>query len=414
MIHYLVYRIGEDMKEFEPKLKKKIFTKEFFSKYIYIFVIALCLLLGVSYSLTFFVQNENITTGNISTGELTINFTDRNINVSGMLPSSDDEGLFLYAKKLTITNNTNIDGKVKLTLTRTSGLNLTDMRYALIVNGAIQVIDDIPQSGEILSTAIMGGSPTGEQIKVEIRIWPKSSYAGNETSFVGTITPEIKYFGSKASGISSPTGKYVNFNCNGSNCEVWRIVKVENGRLVLTRQADYEGASERSNSNRYYASLSFNDNSLITSVSSDTNHKNVYLLRTVKIYSGSGTQTDPYVLTNDDTLLCEPDQKVIAEIIYKEKSVTSSGNSYVEVSRQNIYFNQVNYISQVLNKQGFVEWQEGTHSYNLGDIVNFNTDKILLADVQPAASEIGFDNTITGFNCDNIQCAIIALYNAKN
>ena len=68
------------MQEFEPRLKKKFFTRKFFSKYIYVLVIGLCLLLGVSYSLTFFIHDENIAAGNVTTGNLTVTFTDRNIN----------------------------------------------------------------------------------------------------------------------------------------------------------------------------------------------------------------------------------------------------------------------------------------------------------------------------------------------
>ena len=71
--------------------------------------------------------------------------------------------------------------------------------------------------------------------------------------------PEIRYFGSKASSLSSPAGKYVNFNCNQNNCEVWQIVKVEDGRLVLTRTADYTGAGERAWTGKYYSGLVFND-----------------------------------------------------------------------------------------------------------------------------------------------------------
>lgn len=352
------------MREFEPKLKQKIFTREFFSKYIYIFVVGLFLLLGVSYSLTFFVQNKNVATGSITTGDLTITFTDRSINVDGLLPPINDaEGLLLYAKQVTITNTTSIDGRVKLTLTRTSGLNLTDLRYALIVNGAIQTIDDMPSNGEIMTTAIM----SNEEINVEIRLWPKSNYSNGESAFVGELTPEIRYFGSKASNLSNPTGKYVNFNCSGNTCEVWQIVKVQDGRLVLTRQADYSGATERAWTGKYYSGLVFNDDSLISSVSDDNDHKNVYLLRTVKIDDGTGTQQDPYTLTNN--VLSEPDKKAISKITYKDGTTT--------VGTQNVYYNETNYISQVMNDPNFIGWTDNTNDYELGDTIAFTSDTIL-------------------------------------
>ena len=46
------------------------------------------------------------------------------------------------------------------------------MSYALIVNGAIQTIDDVPANGEILDTGILGN----EVIDVEVRLWPKTTY----------------------------------------------------------------------------------------------------------------------------------------------------------------------------------------------------------------------------------------------
>ena len=247
-------------------------------KYSYVFVLAIIVLIGTSYSLTFFTQNMRIATGSLTTAALNITLTDNNINASGVtVPLTDQEGLSKIVKSLTITNNGTSDGKIKLTLTRTSGLNLSDLRYAIVVNGAIQEIDNVPLDGEILNTAIM----SSEVISVEVRLWPKTDYSGSETTFVGTIGSEIKYFGEKASNKSNLANTYVKFNCDGNVCETWRIVKVESDRLVLTREIDLEGASERVNSGKYNSNLVFYDNSMITSVSTD--NKNVYLAKTVKI-----------------------------------------------------------------------------------------------------------------------------------
>ena len=223
------------MEEFEPKKKTKIISKEFIMKYAYVFVLAIFLIGGISYGYTFFTENRKIASGSITTANLTINFTDRSINASSLsIPANDKEGLVEFTKSVTITNQTSIDGRVKLTLTRTSGLELTDLRYALVINGAIQEINDVPTSGLILSSAIMGN----EVINVEVRLWPKTTYSGSTTTFVGELTPEIKYLGSKATtSINSPTGKYVNFNCDWGTCEVWQIVKVEDDRLSRFRQS---------------------------------------------------------------------------------------------------------------------------------------------------------------------------------
>ena len=383
------------MEEFEPRKKVKIFTKEFMIKYSYVFILALVLIVGVSYSYTFFVQNKRITGGSITTAALTITYTDESINASGLtVPTTNQEGLGEYVKSFTLTNTTNTDGKVKLTLDRTSGLSLSDLSYAISVNGAILEMGDVPSSGEIYNTAILGN----EVINLEIRLWPKTTYTGSETTFVGEIVPEIKYLGSKASDKSNLANSYVNFNCNGTTCETWRIVKVENERLVLTREADLTGADERVNSGLYNPSLTFNDDSMITSVSTD--NKNVYLAKTVKITGGDGTSTSPYVLTNEFER--EADKKIIATITYKDNNNTTVGTQY-------IYYNETNYISQVVNDPAFSGWTDGTNDYSLGDVINFTSDTILTAKMEVWAVQVSFNNSVTNFNCNDFQCAIEAL-----
>ena len=353
------------MEEFEPKKKIKIFTKEFMGKYVYVLVLAVLLLGGVSYGATFFIQNYKIASGSITTAPLNISLTDRTINASNLsVPNDNQEGLSEYTKSLTISNTTAADGKVKLTLTRTSGLNLTDLSYAIVINGAVQEIGDVPANGEIIETAVMGN----ETINVEVRLWPKITYSGSETTFVGEITPDIKYLGPVASGIESPAGKYVDFNCNAGTCEKWQIVKVEDGRLVLTKQTDYSGATSRTNSNKYDSTLGLHDDdNLITSVSTDG--KNVYLAKTVKIDRGSGTGQDPYNLINP--VMREPDKKVIATVTYKNGDDT--------VGTQYVYHGQTNYISRVVNDSGFQGWTDGTNDYQLGDTISFTSDTILTA-----------------------------------
>lgn len=382
------------MQDIEPKKKIKIFTREFMAKYSYVFILALILIIGTSYGLTFFTQNMKITTGSLTTAPLNITITDSSINATNItVPATDKVGLSKIVKTLTITNNGTTDGKVKLTLSRTSGFNLSDLRYAIVVNGAIQEIDDVPGSGVVLDTAIM----SSEVINVELRIWPKTTYAGNETTFVGEITPEVTYLGLTAASLSSPAGKYVNFNCDANTCEVWQIVKIENGRLVLTRQEDYSGATERTDSGKYNSSLVFNDNSIITSVSTD--NKNVYLAKTVKITNGSGTLDDPYTIIN--TVWHESDKKIIATITYKNENTT--------VGTQNIYYNETNYISNILNDITFTGWSDGTNNYKFGDTVNFTVDTILTANKEVNAVNVSYDNTVSNFNCSDFQCAIEAL-----
>ena len=328
---------------------------------------------------------------NVSSGSDVSNntFFDRNINATELsVPSNTKEGLTMYYKRLTVQNNSMANGSLKLTINRTSGLQLTDLSYAVIVNGAIQEIGDVPIGGEILLSAIM----INETLDVGVRLWPKTSYAGAETTFVGELVPEIKYLGSTAASIENASGQYVKFNCNGNNCEIWQIVTIEDGRLVLTRQNDYEGAAERVDSHRYNSSLSFNDNSLITSVSTD--NKNVYLAKTVKVSGGTGTVEDPYTLVNN--VVREGDKKVIAVITYKDGTTT--------VGTQNIYYGETNYISQTSNSVIFSRWVNGNNTYYLGDTVNFTSDIILEAINRTSASNLEYINNT--YQCTTVQQAL--------
>ena len=235
-----------------------------------------------------------------------------------------------------------------------------------------------------------------EVIDVELRLWPKTTYTGSDNTFVGQINSEIRYLGEKASNRSDLANSYVKFNCNGNNCETWRIVGVSSERLVLTRDEDLEGASSRVDSGKYSPSLSFNDNSMITSVSTD--NKNVYLSKTVKLDGGNGTQASPYKLINN--IEREPDKKIIATITYKNGDDT--------VGTQYIYYNETNYISQVLSDSSFQGWTDGTNDYNLGDTINFTTDTILTAKVVQT-----LQNKIMSL-CNDSNIPYVEKYNKQN
>ena len=340
-----------------------------------------------------YIYAYNVANGSMVIDDVSHNATNRNINATNLsVPANNKEGLAMYYKEITIQNTSAMDGTLRVLLNRKSGLSLTDLSYAIIVNGAIQNIGDVPITGEILSSAIM----MNETVNIGVRLWPKTSYNGSKTTFVGEIVPEIGYLESTVASIENISGKYVNFNCDGNNCEVWRIVKIEDGRLVLTRQSNYEDASQRINSNRYNSSLSFNDNSLITSVSTD--NKNVYLAKTVNISSGSGTQVDPYNLTN--SIIREADKKVIAVITYKDDDVT--------LGTQNVYYGATNYISQTSGSPIFQYWEDSSeNTYHLGDTVNFTSD-INLTTINriPAANIEYINNTL---QCSTIQCALVKI-----
>ena len=363
------------MEEFEP-IKKVKLGKLFYLKYVYVFIaIVIVFLLGRSYSLTFFKQNYKIAEGSLTTANITIELdnsetnTTSSINATGLNKNKPLE----FSKSIVVENTSNFHGSYKLSLDRTSGLELTDLKYSVSINGVIKEINDVPSTGLILTSTIMAH----ETDNIEIRLWPKDTYTGSVTTFVGNLVLErlpLAITGSYY--ISSQTltanNNYVYFNCTSNsnpetNCEKWRIASVTDNRLVLTTNTYY--GNTFTNSNLFNNTLSLNDYSLVTSMSTD-NHA-VYLKKTVEINGGNGTIDNPYTLMNND--YNSYDEKIIATITYDNDGVTTT---------QPIYRDRANYISQVINQDGFQGWSTtsgGTLEYHLGDTVTFTSNTTLYA-----------------------------------
>ena len=141
---------------FEPKRKEKL-DKSFFKEFIFLFVVGLFLVVGSSYSLEFFKSNKNVGTINLSTSEIDIDVTGNNSISDSLTKYADSEGLINgLTKELVIVNNNTNYGIVVLKLSRTSGMKLTDMRYALIVNNVITNVGAVPSDGVIFNNVVMG------------------------------------------------------------------------------------------------------------------------------------------------------------------------------------------------------------------------------------------------------------------
>ena len=183
--------------EFEPKKKFKL-GKAFFYKYAYVFILGLILLLGVSYSLTFFRQNYKVAEGSLISGATTIllnsNASTNSVSLNATnltVPANIQDGIKEFSTNILLENTSNNNARIKLTLERTSGLELTDLTYALYINGTIQEIKDVPSNGVILSSTLMNSQiETSENI--EVRLWPKTTYSGSATTFVGKLNLEKK------------------------------------------------------------------------------------------------------------------------------------------------------------------------------------------------------------------------------
>ena len=352
----------------EPILiKKEKFDLSFFKKNIYLVVLGLILLLGTSFSLTFFIQNKKIGEITLTVGDITYTVTqDKSISINNLemnVPNS--EGLFGYSKEITIRNTSDINGELELKINRTSGVPLEGLRYGLYINDVLIDVSDMPSDGVIYHSAILGN----EEIKAKVVLWLKEDYSTNETTFVGDIEENITLDSLLAStylnSLDNLNNNYVKFNGN----ETWRIKGVEDGSIVVTKTEYLNNTF--TNSNLFNVSNTLTDDSLVVSMSTD--NKAYYLKKTVKIVGGSGTESDPYILENDIDDI--NDRKIVGYITYNNEGTNLT-------PRQPIYHGETNYIGMKVDDTAFQGWSDGTNTYDLGDSVTFNSDTTLNALLQ--------------------------------
>ena len=361
---------------FEPKKKERL-DKDFFKGFIFIFVLGLFLVVGTSYSLEFFKVNKNGASIQFSTSAISINVTGDNTVNNTLSKYIDSEGLLNgLTKELTITNTNANHGEAILKIERTSGVELSNIHYALVINNIVQKVDTVPSDGIIFDNVIMGN----ETLNVKVVLWVDNDYSGSDLTFNGTISSEIKRTYNLTSdilddvidfnNITTATNNYVSFNN-----EVYRIVKIEDDRIVICKNSDFDStAASRVNSNKFNSSLTYADNSIIYSHSTD--NKNLYLVKTVNIKSGKGTSTDPIIFKNNRGYL--NDKKVSNYITYKDDNNTI-------LFTQPVYYGETNYIMYAYNDPNFQGWNDGTNDYSLGDSITLTGDKVLTAVVQQTA-----------------------------
>lgn len=385
---------------FEPKKKERL-DKDFFKGFIFIFVLGLFLVVGTSYSLEFFKVNKNGASIQFTTSAISINVTGDNTVNTTLSKYIDSEGLLNgLTKELTITNTNANHGEAILKIERTSGVELSNLHYALIINNIVQKVDTVPSDGIIFDNVIMGN----ETLNVKVVLWVDNDYSGSDLTFNGTISSEIKRTYNLSSdilddvidfnNITTATNNYVSFNN-----EVYRIVKIEDDRIVICKNSDFDStAASRVNSNKFNSSLTYTDNSIIYSHSTD--NKNLYLVKTVNIKSGKGTSTDPIIFENNRGYL--NDKKVSNYITYKDDNNTT-------LFTQPVYPGQTNYI--VYQTNTILSWKDTNNNvYSYGDSITTLSD-ITLTPGQIWAENLNYDDTNTNLGCSDVQCALEAINN---
>ena len=360
----------------EPELKRKSkMNNEVLKKNIYIFVVSFIFILGVSYGLTFFIKNAEVADDESIVAASIDEILPTSINLTNLSPLTDRDGINSTSIDLSITNNDN-DGIMRLELEQSNGLELSSLRYGLFINNILVNIGNVPFDRILYET----GLNKNETISVKLVLWVKENYDGVNTSFEGSLNTSLELTSLSAVNYlksildnnysygDTITNNYVSFDCDNGTCEDYRIVGIQNNRLVITKSTDLDNASSRVDSNLFNSSLDFHDNNGLVHSVSETDYKNLYLVKTTKIVGGNGTSSNPYILDKGIDRL--DDYQVIGNITYND------GNS--DVYTQPIFYNSNNYISYKLNN-GFIKWNDNSDDYYYGDSVSFNSDVTLNA-----------------------------------
>ena len=246
----------------EEMPKKKSLFKNIKKPTIYITVVALLLVLGISYGLVYFIHNEELFSGNLTSAYLNINVSSNgSITLNNAVPLSDNAGLSSENfEVLNITNTSNMPITLKLNLESddSSTIDISNIRYGLYINNNLHKVDYVPNNGNLLTLTLL----EDEEIELKVYMWLDYNYTDSGTYFKGNFdietTPSemlgVEYL--KSSNLTKIgtngnvtttddnirdyryTGEtpnnYVWFNCDNnktsgsSYCEKWQIVGIEN------------------------------------------------------------------------------------------------------------------------------------------------------------------------------------------
>ena len=219
------------MDEFNP-IKKEKLDKSFFKSYIYILVLAVIGILGSSFGLTFFTRNVQIGSMTYTLDEIDVTVTG-NMTINATLESlSDTYGIKNgYTKTITVTNNNTSQGMIDLVLERTSGLALTNLKYAIIYSNAVQEIGNVPSDGTLLSNAFMGN----DILNLTIKLWIDEDYSGTGTNFVGNVQADINRLPLRMSGLIKDTTRIDNTLTTSDNINYYYSTSATNNYVTFNK-----------------------------------------------------------------------------------------------------------------------------------------------------------------------------------
>ena len=246
----------------EEMPKKKSIFKNIKKPTIYITVVVLLLVLGISYGLVYFIHNEELFSGNLTSAYLNINVSSNgSITLNNAVPLSDNAGLSSENfEVLNITNTSSSPVTLKLNLESddSSTIDISDIRYGIYINNNLHKVDYVPSNGNLLTFTLL----EDEEMELKVYMWLDYNYTDSGTYFKGNFdiettpsemlgveylkTGNLTKIGTNGNITTSDdnirdyryTGEtpnnYVWFNCDNNKtsgndyCEKWRIVGIEN------------------------------------------------------------------------------------------------------------------------------------------------------------------------------------------
>ena len=171
----------------EPIIKKKKKIFPFLkTQYVYSGIIVFILILGVAYSLNFFLESKEGIAGGLTSDLVTIEASEEGtIFLENTVPMIDEAGLEGSSKTLTIknTSNTNVNLKVKLKSDDGNTIPTTSMRYGLYLNNLLKKVDYVGPTDIIYEGLLM----KDETVTLQIYLWIDYYYDKENTTFSGSF-----------------------------------------------------------------------------------------------------------------------------------------------------------------------------------------------------------------------------------
>ena len=306
----------------EPILQKKKINKR---QYIYYSVIALFLIVGISYGFVYFLQQEESSTLTLNTALFDVTMTENgSVNLPSAVGQTDVQGIENEKTTLSVTNNTTKTISVTISLIETidSTLDSTDVRFGILENNVTQNIGNVGENSGVLYTFEL--SPNASKT-LDATIWLDYYYSGQNEVYSAKYNIEAKQVDEygriyltnlvgKNKGIIQVSSTNYRYNAADSdnyimvNNDLYRILGVVNNKILVVNNTAYTEA----NATTFFNNIA--DKSMIdttagatdatqdsynqTWLTSVTKKAVITLKQNVYIVGGDGTETNPYILSN--------------------------------------------------------------------------------------------------------------------